>query len=124
MFVGVTIHGEVKEISADSTIIKQGITFTGGTIAAQFCSFLLNCNQERQKIALGMMNLCGETRIAVDVLKSNLAFMLQERVHARQSGMSRIDAGEINPQRPAMRQELLHVQEFEAMSARKPIDRN
>ena len=56
MLVRVAVDSEVKEISADTTVVKQCISFAGGAISAQLRALFLALNQERQKLTLRLVN--------------------------------------------------------------------
>src|SRR5262249_13841371 len=64
----------------------------------------------------------GKSRVASDVLESDLALVRQQRIDAGRGRVGSLRAAEINPKRPAMGQKVLDVENPEPMLARQPVN--
>src|SRR5258706_3373155 len=70
------------------------------------------------------MNLCGEWRVALDVLKSNFALVGQQCVDARQCHLLASSMAKINTQRSAMGSKSFDVEYPEIVLACEAINRD
>src|ERR1700676_2615 len=124
VFVGVTIHSQVEEIGANSTVIEQRIPFARSAISANPRALLPAVDQERQKLALGVVNLRGKSRILANILKSGLSFVGQQLGDVGRSRVRAVGAAKIDSERSTVRRDLLYIEPLEAMPLSEPIDRD
>ena len=57
VLVGIAVHSKIEEIGADAAVVQQSVAFARRAVAADSRALFLAFDQERQQLALGVVNL-------------------------------------------------------------------
>ena len=71
-----------------------------------------------------MMNSRGKLCVALNVLKSYIAFVSEQHIDARRCRVRAVGAAKKNAKRSTVGRKMFDVKYFEAVPAREAIDRN
>jgi hypothetical protein len=120
VLVGIAVDGEVDEVGADAAVVQQRVALPGRR-RRRCASLLLAGNQERQQVALGAAHLLAEAGVGLDLEEAVVDLVVEQLAHARGGRMRGGRMREVDPERSAMRPELLDVDDLEAVQLGQPV---
>ncbi|MNL21043.1 hypothetical protein D3C87_1423160 [compost metagenome] len=117
MFVRIAIYCKIDEIGADTAIIQQSVALSRCAIGADRFAHLLEADEERQEVSLGLARGFGECRIGLDLVEPGVQLPCQKAIHAGFTRKIAVFVREKDPQRTAMCGDLFDIENLEPMTA-------
>jgi len=121
LLMRVSIDSISQQIVTDSTIVKQRVALCWRAISHHLFTLLFGVDQKSKQASFRSTHAFRKSVIGLQPVKAVLAFLAKEA--CRSFGHSRVrcrGVARINPQRSAMRRQLLHVVYNKAIMSENP----